>query len=338
MQVLILVLVFFAVLFAALGVWLLVGNRDTMSQRLQQRLTGARQIADYNLGESIAQAEQKKQQKKEKRREVVRSKAFSNIPVLQERFGRKRWAEKLNARIQQAQLPLTAFTFLLICGLAGVGGAALTVIWQRGVHPVLAPLAFGAFGAAPWLYVKFAASVREKRFSLQFPDALDLLSSCVKSGQSLNAAIQNVADEMPDPVADEFRIMADELTFGEELSMVLRHFSQRMNTEDVQVFCTALQIQKESGGNLSEVLDGLQKTIRERFRILRQVRSLTAQGRLSGWIVGGLPIALGVVIYLFDPAYMADLFTPIGKKLLIAALALQFVGILLIRKIVNIKV
>jgi tight adherence protein B len=334
----ILVLVFFAVAFAAFGIWLLVGSRDTMSQRLQQRLTGVRQIAEYNLGESIAVAEDKKQQKKEKRREVARNKAFSDIPALQERFGRKRWAERLGARIQQAQLPLTVSTFVLLCALAGFGGAALTVIWQRGVHPVLAPLAFGVFAAAPWFYVTFAASAREKRFSLQFPDALDLLSSCVKSGQSLNAAIQNVSDEMPDPVAEEFRIMADELTFGEDLGKVLRHFSQRMNTEDVQVFCTALQIQKESGGNLSEVLDGLQKTMRERFRILRQVKSLTAQGRLSGWIVGALPIALGVIIYLFNPAYMSDLFTPTGKKLLFAALGLQVLGMFLIRKIVNIKV
>jgi len=338
MQMLILGLVFVAVAFAALGVWLLVGSKGAMSQRVQERLQGVRQIAEYNLGDSLAQAERKKRERKEKRREIIKSKAFRSIPVLEDRAGKKHWAESLNGHLQRAQLPLSVTTFLLICSVAGMCGAALTVVWSRAVHPVLATAGFGVFAVGPYVYLRFSAAAREKKFSSQFPDALDLLSSCVKSGQSLGTAVQNVADEMPDPVAEEFRIMSDELSFGEDLSKVLKRFSQRMNTEDVQVFCTALQIQRESGGNLSEVLDGLQKTMRERFRILRQVKTLTAQGRLSGWIVGGLPIALGAVIYLCNPDYMGDLFTSTGKKLLAVAIGLQVAGILLIRKIVNIKV
>jgi tight adherence protein B len=139
-------------------------------------------------------------------------------------------------------------------------------------------------------------------------------------------------------MADEFRRMADELTFGEDLTKVLEHFSQRINTEDAQVFCAALQIQKDTGGNLSEVLDGLQKTIRQRFRILRQVKALTAQGRMSGWVVGLLPIALVGVMYMLNPDYVKELFTPAGRKLLMFGFVLEFLGILLIRKIVNIKV
>jgi tight adherence protein B len=182
-------------------------------------------------------------------------------------------------------------------------------------------------------------TVRAKKFDAQFPDALDLLSSCVKSGMSLNAAVQNVAEEMPDPVADEFRIIADQLTFGEDLSKVLHRFADRMDSEDVQVFTTALMIQKETGGNLSEILDGLQQTIRERFRILRQVKTLTAQGRLSGWIVGLLPIALGGALYVFNPDYMGLLFTTkAGHWLIGIALTFQFLGMLMIRKIVDVKV
>jgi len=144
---------------------------------------------------------------------------------------------------------------------------------------------------------------------------------------------------MPDPIGDEFKIMADELSLGVDLGEALRHLNQRINTSDVQFFCTALVIQKEVGGNLSEVLDGLQKTIRERFRILRQVKVLTAQGRLSGWVVGILPIALGVVIYVIRPQYMQTLFTTNeGRKLLFGAAVLQLLGILMIRKVVNIKV
>ena len=338
MGILLAVLICLAVGFAGLSAWLLLGNKDTMSHTVKERLKGVQQISEYNLGDSLAVAEKQKKEKKEKRRDIVRQKAFSNIPALQEKFGQEAWAEKLHSRLRQAQLPLSVTTFLLACGAFGLTGAGLTILWHKGPHPLLTPLAFAAFAAVPYLYLNMTVAMRLKKFRLQFPDALDLLSSCVKSGQSLNAAIQNVADEMPDPVADEFRIMADELTFGGDLLKVLAHFRHRLNTEDVQVFCTALQIQKESGGNLSEVLDGLQKTMRERFRILRQVKTLTAQGRLSGWIVGLLPIALGGVIYLCNPDYMGQLFTAKGKTMLITAGVFQVLGMVIIRKIVNIKV
>jgi len=339
MQILILGLVFFAVAFAGVGVWLLIGNRENSTSRIRQRLQGVRQVQEYNLGDSLAKAEQKKKAAKEKRREVVKRKAFSDIPMLEDRFGNRPWAERLNARLRQAQLPLTVMSFLAVCGGCGVFGAVLTVVWNKGLHPLLTPIAFLAFAVAPYLYLAVTVKMRVKKFTEQFSDALDLLSSCVKSGQSLNAAVQNVAEEMPDPVADEFRIMADELTFGAELSKALNHFRERMNTEDVQVFCTALLIQKETGGNLSEVLDGLQTTIRERFRILRQVKTLTAQGRMSGWIVGLLPIALGGVLYLCNPDYMGQLFsTDMGHWLIFIALSFQFIGMIMIRKIVNIKV
>ena len=335
---LILALVFVAVLLGTLGVWLLVGNRESSSDRIQMRLKGVHQIKDYELGESLAVAEDKKKQARDKRKDITRKKAFSDIPVLENRFGAKPWAEKLSAKLRQAQMPLTVTAFLLICVAAGGVGALLTVALHSKAHPLLTPLGFFMFAVAPYLYLTVAVSSRIKRFGLQFPDALDLLSSSVKSGQALNAAIQNVAEEMPDPVGDEFKIISDELTFGVEMADALRHLSHRLDTSDVQFFCTALLIQKETGGNLSEVLDGLQKTIRERFRILRQVKVLTAQGRLSGWVVGLLPIALGGVIYLCNPEYMAQLFTDTGKKLLIVALALQMVGMFIIRKIVNIKV
>ena len=337
-EVIILVLVFFAVAFAGLSVWLLVGQK-AMSSRIRERLQGVRQVADYNLGDSIAEAEASKRKAKELRREVTKRKAFSDIPVLQQSLGGAPWAARLNARLRQAQLTLTVASFLAVCVGCGLFGGVLTVVLTKRIHPLLTPVAFAAFASAPYIYLSTTIKMRIKKFGLQFPDALDLLSSCVKSGQSLNAAIQNVADEMSDPVADEFRIMADELTFGEEQEKVLSHLRERVPTEDVQVFCTALQIQKETGGNLSEVLDGLQKTVRERFRILRQVKTLTAQGRLSGWIVAGLPIVLAGVIYACNPEYMGQLFkTPMGQKLMYGALTMQFIGIILIRKIVNIKV
>ncbi|MBS3764257.1 MAG: type II secretion system F family protein, partial [Planctomycetes bacterium] len=277
LQIIILGLIFLSVIFAGLSVWLLVGNKGASTDRIRERLQGVRQVEEYNLGDNLAEREKEKQQKKEEKRKVVKQKAFSNIPALQDKIGGQEWAELLNAQLRQADMPISVAQFGAICFGAGLFGAIITIIWQGSFSLLYTPPAFLILAAAPYLYVHFTVKSRIKKFGSQFPDALDLLSSCVKSGQSLNAAIQNVADEMPDPVADEFSIMADELTFGEEQGKVLEHLRKRLNTEDVQVFCTALMIQKETGGNLSEVLDGLQNTIRERFRILRQVRTLTAQ-------------------------------------------------------------
>lgn len=339
MEYVILGLIFLAVAFAVFALWLLLGSGDGGGGRVHQRLSGVRQVEEYNLGESLADAEKEKEKKKEKKREAVKKKAFSNIPFLEKSFGQKAWAEKLNSRLKQAQIPMSVAAFLGLCGGCAAFGGLATAIWYRGIHPVVFPLVAAAFGSGPYIYLLIAVTQRVKKFNIQFPDALDLLSSSVKSGQSLNNAIQNVADEMPDPVADEFRIMAEELTFGEEPGKVLENFQKRMDTEDVQVFCAALQIQRDTGGNLSEVLDGLQNTIRERFRILRQVKTLTAQGRLSGWIVGILPVGLGGVMYLCNPEYIGLLFTTTtGHYLIATAAVFQVIGMLMIRKIVNIKV
>lgn len=339
MQYLILGLIFFSVAFAIFAVWLLVGNRENASQRIRERLQGVRKVDDYHLGESLATAEAQKREKKDKKRQAVKQTAFSNIPMLENKFGSRAWAERLHDRLRQAQLPLSVVSFMMVCGGCALLGGLLTVILYRGLNPILTPLAMLGFGAGPHVYLLITVAQRVNKFNSQFPDALDLLSSSVKSGQSLNNAIQNVAEEMPEPVSEEFGVMADELTFGEEPAKVLKNFQRRLDTEDVQVFCTALQIQRETGGNLSEVLDGLQKTIRERFRILRQVKTLTAQGRLSGWIVGILPVGLGAVLYVCNPDYIGLLFTTTtGHYLMIIAGVLQVIGMLLIRKIVNIKV
>ena len=337
MQIAVLALVFLAVVFAAFGVWMITGSREKPADRVQLRMDGVRQIKSYELGESLAVAEKQEAIRKVKKKEIVRRKAFSDIPVLDRRLKVTPWATRLAGRLRQAQLPLTVSAFVLVClAAAGVGGC-LAFIWRRDIRLTL--LVAPVFGIVPYMYVTLAVRSRLKRFNLQFPDALDLLSSSVKGGLAFNAAVQNVADEMPDPIADEFRMLADELSFGIDTVDGLNHLSDRLGTQDVKFFCTALIIQKETGGNLSEILDGLQQTIRERLRILGHVRTLTAQGRLSGWVVGLLPVALGGVIYMLNPDYMSDLFTTdFGHKLLMFAGTLQVLGMLIIRKIVNIKV
>ena len=338
-SLLIVALLGFAGVFVVLAVVALVSRGGAMGQRVQVRLQGVRQIKDYELGDALAEVEEKKKAVKNAQQDVMRKKAFSEIPVLQDRFSGRPWAEKMQARLLQAKLPLSLTSFMMVCAACGILGGCVTILWGMRFHLVLTPLASVIFTTLPFLYVRAAVTRRTKKFNQQFPDALDLLSSSVKSGQALNSAIQNVAEEMPEPVGDEFRTLSDELSFGAEINDALRRFSERVDSQDVQFFCTALMIQKETGGNLSEVLDGLQKTIRERFRTLRHVKTLTAQGRLSGWILGAMPFVLGAIIGFSNWDYMSLLFmTPEGRKLLIVALVLQALGVFLVVKIVKIKV
>jgi len=338
-MVLIAILIGLAVFLAATGIWLMVGGQSGSKSQIQLRLQGVRQIKAYELGSDLAQEQKKKDAARAKKKEVLKKKAFSDIPVLDRKLKATPWAERLSAQLRQANLPLTVSTFMLICLAAGMFALSLTVLWRGRFDPLVAPLATLLIGAVPYAYVRFAVRRRLKKFCLQFPDALDLLSSSVKGGLSINAAVQNVADEMPDPTSEEFGIMADELAFGVELSEALRHLAARVPTPDIKFFTTAVMIQKETGGNLSEILDLLQTTIRERFRILGQVRTLTAQARMSGWVLGALPVALAGMIYMANPVYMRLLFvTETGHKLLAAAGVLQLIGLMIIRKIVNIKV
>jgi tight adherence protein B len=331
--------VFFAVLFAVCGIWLLVRQRTSVREQVEMRLMGVKQVKRYELGDALAETRERQERHKQQRKEAIKKKAFSDIPVVDKALRRTSWADKIHGMLIQAQLPLSVANFVVLSLLLAAMGVALAVLWRRHFDPLLSVLFGLSLGSVPSVYVYLKVRRRVKKFNTQLPDALDLLSSSVKAGQSLNAAIQNVAEEMPDPVGDEFRILSDELTFGVDFDLALRHLITRVDTPDVRFLATALVIQKETGGNLSEVLDGLQKTIRERFRILGQVKTLTAQGKLSGLIVGLLPLGLCAFLYFANPEYMTPLFTDsFGKALLVVAVALQLMGAFLIHRIVSIKV
>lgn len=332
-------LIFLSVLFAFFGVWLLVSQRGTARERVMSRLKGVRQVKRYELGEALQESRNREARRKERRKEALRQKAFSDIPTLDRALKGSDWAARLNGMLVQAQVPVSVLNFMVMCALLAAMGVAVSVLWRRTFDPLLALLFAALLAGAPIVYVLVRVKRRIKKFSEQLPDALDLMSSSVKSGQSMNAAVQNVAEQMPDPIGDEFRILADELSFGVEFNDALRNLMMRVNTSDVRFFTTAMMIQKETGGNMSEVLDGLQHTIRERFRILGQVKTLTAQGKLSGLIVGLLPVVLCVLIYFANPNYMSDLFTTsLGQKMVGFAAGWQLIGVFMIFKIVNIKV
>jgi tight adherence protein B len=173
----------------------------------------------------------------------------------------------------------------------------------------------------------------------QLAEAIDLLTRAIRAGHALTTALRMVADESADPLASEFRRVFDEQKYGMRFEESLRGLTRRIELADVRVMVIAILVQREVGGNLAEILDNIAKLIRTRFSLRRQVRVYTAQGRMSGWVLGGLPVALGGVIYLMNPDYIGLLFVdPTGKKLLVGGLVWMAMGIFTMKKMVAFKI
>jgi tight adherence protein B len=194
-------------------------------------------------------------------------------------------------------------------------------------------------GAMPLVYVLNKRKQRFDKFEQGLPETLDLMVSALRAGHSLISALDLAASEAPDPIGTEFRICFDEQNYGLELKTAMSNLAARVPLQDLKIVITAILIQKESGGNLAEVFDKAAYVIRERFRLKRQVRVHTAQGRLTGWILSFLPVFLGVGLYMINPAGMSILWTrPIGIKLLYLSGTMTIIGALIIRKIVRMDV
>jgi tight adherence protein B len=208
------------------------------------------------------------------------------------------------------------------------------------VGGLFVPAVAGGFAALwPYLYLKFRKRRRLNRFEEVFPEAVDMLGRAIRAGHPLSAGIQMVGQEMAEPVAGEFRTIFEEQRFGVPFADALMGMVDRIDLVDVRIFATAVLVQREVGGNLSEILDNISTTIRARFKIRRQLRTYTAQGRMSGLVVGSMPIVVGVLFYAINPEYMQMLFEhPVGRIMLAVAITLQIFGYLWIRKIVNIEI
>lgn len=226
--------------------------------------------------------------------------------------------------------------FLLTVGLAVGAGLAIYLLTRFLPGAIIAAVA-GAL--LPYLYAKRRASNRMGMFEEQLPDAIDLIGRAIRAGHPLSAGFKMVAEESRDPVAEEFRRVFEEQRFGLNFDETMFGLADRVPLVDTRILVTAVLVQREVGGNLAEILDNLAYVIRERFKIRRQLRVITAQGRLSGYILACLPIAVGGIIFLLNRPYIMELFTTeVGKFMLIAAIILQISGYLWIRKIVNIEI
>ena len=240
--------------------------------------------------------------------------------------------------IEEADAAISVGRLLTYCLAFGLGALLLVVFTLGGVLTPILALAAGA--AAPLGYLMIRRSKRELALVSQLPDAIDMISRGLRAGQGLDAALQEVARSFPAPVGTELRRIYEEMTMGLSFEAAIRSFEHRFyRVMDVRMLCAALLIQRETGGNLTAILDNIAHMIRERFTFDRQVRTLSAEGRLSAMILGSLPFIFCLITWLIQPEYVQMLFThPSGKKVIMLALILETAGFLLMYRLARVKV
>jgi tight adherence protein B len=269
--------------------------------------------------------------------DIRKQELFSAVPWINRWLLKLAVAPRLSRLLYQADLKWTAGALILMCGSFFLISGYLSYLYFRGV--MLALLLALLLGSTPIVYVLHKRKRRFSKFEQELPEALDMMVSALRVGQSLVSALDLVAKETPDPVGTEFRICCEEQNYGLELRTALSNLVSRVPLQDLSMMTTAILIQKETGGNLAEVLDKVSHVIRERFRMRRQIMVHTAQGRMTGWILSFLPVVLGIALYIVNPDTMSLLWKrAIGVKLLYAAGAMTITGALIIRKIVRMDV
>jgi tight adherence protein B len=248
-------------------------------------------------------------------------------------------AQKLNLRrlIDQADASFSPAKFLLLTGGASFAAAAICAATGRFI--VFAPIAAIVMAALPFLWLILKRKKRLKAFARQLPEALELISRALRAGHSLAAGIHLVASEMRDPIGKEFTRSYEAQNLGIPLEDTLEEMTQRVPNLDLRFFVTAIVLQRQTGGDLAEILDKIGRLIRERFQIWGQIQALTGEGRLSGIVLLALPPVLFIAMWRINPDYLMVLFTdPLGNKMLAAAAVLMLIGALVIKKIINIQV
>ena len=273
----------------------------------------------------------------EQAQSITKQRPLSANPLLQGMLEGLPGARRLDQLLLQAGMRWRVATFLRYCALGGTAGllvaSALPLPWY-------VRLGMSVSGAAlPYLLVCRARSKRLVRIEQQLPDALDLMGRAMRAGHAFPTALKMVGEEMTGPLAEEFRAVFDEVSFGVAMADALSNLAARVPSTDLRYFVIAVLIQRETGGNLTELLSSISAIIRDRLKLLGQVRVLSAEGRMSAWVLGLLPFGAALMMHLMNPQFIAVLYTDAGgRKMVGVSLGLLVVGVLCIRKIINIRV
>jgi tight adherence protein B len=268
---------------------------------------------------------------------LLRDEVLSRIPAFDTFLRRSERVSALQKILAQGNVDVRAGNFLMLCAVsavviavvASIAGGNLLFAWAGGL--------LGFF--LPYAYAGHMRTKRFAKFEEKFPEAIDTLARAVRAGHAFTTALEMIANEVAEPVAGEFRQLYEEQKFGLPVRDALVNLAERVPLVDVKFFVTAVMLQRETGGNLAEILDNLSYVIRERFKILRQVRVHTAQGRLTMMLLMALPPTVVLVMQLLNPGFIRPLFTdPIGHALIVGGISLQTLGYFFIRRIIRIQV
>ena len=298
----------------------------------------------------VVRSEQDESRKLRKRMKVTAAKGparpdlmqaetpLSNVPAIAAILKRAgAISYPLRNTLLQAGLEMPVATVLLGAIFSGLLAFALVYFVAK---QFLVALPFAVIAASiPVLIVRMMAKRRIAKFEEQFPEATELLARALRAGHAFTTGLSMVAEELPDPVGSEFRLVYDRQAFGMPMADALRDMAQRVPLIDARFFVTAVLTQRESGGNLSEVLDNLARLMRERFTVRREVRTLSAHGRITGWILVCLTPALALILFAIAPQHMTLLVSdPIGRAMVAVCMVLQVIGVFAIRRIINIEI
>jgi len=316
-------LIFVFSLFATYAIYLLASrNTDERSARLEQRVNQALENLEEAGGSEVS---------------LSRRESISGNPLLNRLLTPLQFTRRLDQMLGQADMQITVGRLLSLCVVAGLMAtlAAYTLLSSPLLVMVLGCLA----AALPILHLSWVRKKRLNKFLEHLPDALDLMSRSLAVGHAFSEALYQVSTDMPEPIATEFRLTYEEQKLGLSLKMALEHLAARIPLLDVRLCITAILISRETGGNLAEVLEKVSHTIRERFRIIEEFRTMTTASRGSAWILCGLPFFIIFVVMALNPTYMMPLFYDSrGNYVLVVAAVMQILGMLSIRKILTIKI
>lgn len=298
----------------------------------------ARKNSISRLGRYISVDELRDERKKDTRKEQKTSlniviKGIGNVKFLEG------YKKKIQAQLTRAHLLLRAEEFVTLSIILFVFSVTITIMLKGTAYWFLAFIIGCAAWFVPMMVLKGKVKKRIKLLNDQLGDAIAMISNSLKAGYSFFQAIDMVAKEMTGPIAEEFQVLLKEINFGLTTEKAFENLVARVSSDDLELLVTAVLIQRQTGGNLSEVLDNISTTIRERVKIKGEIKTLTAQGRISGWIISLLPVGLGFLIYLINPQLISLLFTrTLGILILVVSAMMELIGIFLIQKIVKIEV
>jgi tight adherence protein B len=321
-ELLVAVLAFVVVAAAVFAAFSLLDQRNARARLLRDRLAAVQKSAEQEPDEEL---------------ELLRDEVLSDIPALDNLLRRSERVSNFQTMLSQADLKLRAGNMLLLSLGTGIATGFILLVASGLKTLALVGALVGAL--MPYSYASFRRNRRFQKFEELFPQAIDTLARAVRAGHALTTALELISNEVGEPVSSEFRKLFEEQKFGLPMRDALINLTERMPLVDVKFFVTAVMLQRETGGNLAEILDNLSYVIRERFKIQRQVRVFTAQGRLTMMLLMMLPPIIVVTMLVMNPSFIRPLFTdPLGHGLLVGGITLQTIGYFVIRRIIQIQV